>query len=57
MDGVAELQAVYCAQQRVREQILRMKSRDDWDKVVGVLEKEMAGLIDYYSCGINLLDI
>jgi len=57
MEDIGELQAVHCAQERVRDQILRMRNRDDWDKVIEVLEKEMAGLIDYYSCGINLLDI
>ncbi|MAG13353.1 MAG: hypothetical protein CMN78_02025 [Spirochaetales bacterium] len=47
---------VNLALQRVRNQILLMNGDEGWELVVRTLNKELREWIDYFNCGINILD-
>lgn len=42
--------------QRLRSEILRMRTEDDWLKVVGVVNTQLAALVSFSGCGIQFFD-
>ncbi|MCC7261339.1 MAG: PAS domain S-box protein [Candidatus Latescibacteria bacterium] len=42
------------ALQRVRSEILRLQTEADWEKVIGVVQAELSGLIEFDHCGVQL---
>jgi signal transduction histidine kinase/CheY-like chemotaxis protein/GAF domain-containing protein len=51
----AEATRVRLAVEQVRNEILQMHTDRDWGHVIQVLGRELAGLVDYHACGINLV--
>jgi signal transduction histidine kinase len=51
-----EMGRLNLALQRLRDQIVQMKSEEDWLKVMEVFHRELSALIEYDGCGINMID-
>ena len=51
-----EITQISLSLQRVRNEILQMEKEDDWKSVARVLDRELRTQIEYYACGINILD-
>ncbi|MEW6750399.1 MAG: PAS domain-containing protein [Candidatus Latescibacterota bacterium] len=41
---------------RLRDEVLRMQSAEEWTRVAGLVGRELRGLIAFGDCGVNLID-
>ncbi len=45
------------ALQRVRNQVLEMEEEEDWEQVLFSLHRELSGLVDFWFCSIQFVDL
>jgi hypothetical protein len=56
-ERLRDREAVAEALGRMRDQVVQMRDTSDWSLVLDAFERELRGVVDCYSCGVNVLDI